>query len=300
MVFTTVIGLIIFQIINKGRYNDAFVFCSRDIIIHKLFYDIYNDLFNIVSFYPDGVPFFSLQGILSFAKLFLLSFALGLSLLFIFRYKDKNDIDVFICINCCVLVMICLAQYLFGAYASERTLYNAILGILLLASVSFNKSFSQVRGKDLATLSIIVLVSLFSCKQVIGYIRGNEILKQKVEIADLLKNSGLSFGYSTSFDYARQLSVVSKEENETILALYSKEDNLFVIESKHTFPYERSKPKGISKTYIIIPNDEMYYNVKDNNKFEKLVNLSVDSIESDLYTILVYDMSDFDKVFEFE
>ena len=39
----TAVGLIIFNIINDGRYNGAFVFCSRDTIIQKLFYDVYND-----------------------------------------------------------------------------------------------------------------------------------------------------------------------------------------------------------------------------------------------------------------
>ena len=129
--------------------------------------------------------------------------------------------------------------------------------------------------------------------------RGKELISSKKAVIDALKENGLSFGYSTSFEYVRQLSVISNEEVETVLAMFSRNDKKFAIESTSTFSRERSKPTDIDRTYVVVPDSEAW-NARDDKDFDELIDNNVEMLNVNDCIIFIFDMKDFDKVFTFE
>lgn len=296
VLLVSVVGYAIYSVVNQGRSIDAFTFCSSSEMISKIFNNFWNELLKIFYFNPVGDAFFSARGIFAFAKLFVLISVISLSVWFIKNKKYESREETIIVISCVFIIAICIAQYIFGTWASERTLYNGLICCFILSGLSLVK-FTKYNNSPILLLMIMCLVLMFSLKQVTSYRNyGNNIINQRNSVIEKLKENDLTFGYSVSFDYARQLSVLSNEEVETDYALYDSKKGLFMIEINHTFPYEREKPKGISKTYVIVPSNLEVYD----DRYDYLISLSKDIIEMDNCYIYVYDMNDFNKVFDFD
>lgn len=295
-ILVSVVGYAIYSVVNQGRSIDAFTFCSSDEMVYKITNGFWSDLLKIFYFNPVGDAFFSVRGIFAFLKLFVLFGTVGLPIWFVKNKKYENNKETIIIISCLFIIAICVAQYIFGAWASERTLYNGLICCFILSGLALIKLITNY-NKPVLLFVVLSLVSIFCLKQATNYRNyGNSIINQRNTVIEKLKENNLTFGYSTTFDYARQLTVLSNEEVETNYALYESKKGLFIIDNNHTFPYEREKPKGISKTYVIVPSNFEIYD----DRYDYLISLSKKTLELDNCNIYVYDINDFDKVFDFD
>ena len=165
---TTLAGLAVFAILNNGRDYGSFVFCNRDLIIQRPFIDFFKDLYNIFYFDPEGVPFFSIKGLLFFMRLFFSYTVFVIPAFYIFKKTDKTQIEIFITISCMLLLAISYAMWLFSPRSSERTLFNGILGLFVLCGIIFNQWFFKMEKRDMFVIKtiLVILVTLLSIKQI--------------------------------------------------------------------------------------------------------------------------------------
>ena len=299
---TTLAGLTVFKVLNNGRDFGSFVFCDTDTIIQRPFFNFFKDLFNIFFFTPKGIPFFSTRGLVFFMRLFFSFVIFIIPIFYIFKKTSKTQIELFITISCMILLTVSYAMWLFSAKSTERTLFNGVLGLLIICGIAFNSWLCKVDKREvfLSKVVLVILVVFLSSKHIIhSYRRGNELVDSKQAIIDALKENGLSFGYSTSFYYVRQLSVISNEEVETVMALYSGDKKKFIIESTSTLLHERSKPADIDRTYIIIPDSEVWNGIEDED-FDNLIDNNIKMLNLDECIVFIFNMKDFDKVFTFD
>ena len=301
VVVTTVIGLLIFRYFDNkaltlNMYEARYTLTSADNIVKNLLLALPADYLRI--FYCDkkGVGFFTAEGVYFFIKLLFAVLVFVFSAIFGFCEKKKKRIETnnnrFLLLGSAIfIILVCIFQCVFSEITSSRCLFNGVLCLFIICALYITDNIDNVCKLFLPLLSTFVM--LMGCKiMFINIPSGKEKQMEYVNLADVIEDHGLSYGYSLVWEYT-VLDVLSDGEIVNRHIVYDESIGYFYVNANRIYVSEQKKPKEVEQFYVLsdIPfNSESEYYVL-------LKETSREYISYDKYTVYVYDISDWDRLF---
>lgn len=240
---------------SHHQQNIRFIFSDLRSIIENINKNIFEAVFTIFYFVPNGENFFSFEGIFDFIKLAFLVLLLIVSFYYIVSEYSKLDFYDFFFLMCnVVLMLICYTQFILSRESVQRFLFNGLLSMFVLSGLWFcidKKSSKNV----LYTGILFFLLSALTMKQVlITYPAGQKNKHHMEEMIEVLTNNNLSFGYTFSpSKYWKQANLLSNGDLNSLPIGFIKETQKFYInvDSRRYYIEELEKPK-VPQYYIFV------------------------------------------------
>ena len=287
------------QTISLYMYDDRFILADASGLIGHLLSDLPANYLRLFYYDPvEDISAFSPSGILRLCRLM---FALCILILpFRMRrriFKDNSLPDISEADRHLVLmanmmnVLIAVSQCVLFTTSAERYLFIGTISMFFFTAVGLLDVMKKEKG-NMILIPAICLALLFSAK-LAGDIRVGEQREASLEKAcHALDEEGLPYGYIIG-RYYKVLELVSHGENRNTSIIFDEDKGKFYIEYDRIYLEELEKPEDLARFYVLREGE---YDAEDPENM-LLETVCRDKMTVDQFTIYIFDIADWDKLF---
>ena len=188
-------------------------------------------------------------------------------------------------------VLIAVSQCVLFTTSAERYLFIGTISMFFFTAVGLLDVMKKEKG-NMILIPVICLALLFSAK-LAGDIRAGEQRKASLENAcRALDEEGLPYGYVIG-RYYKVLELVSHGENRNTSIIFDEDKEKFYIEYDRIYLEELEKPEDLARFYVLREGE---YDAEDPENM-LLETVCRDKMTVDQFTIYIFDIADWDKLF---